>query len=62
MFSYTVKLRELDYIQPKFGKRKWESSFRQLCLFSVYFVDLYEEEEVTPLSKKRKPEAHKYMW
>ena len=25
-------------------------------LFSVYFIDLYDEEEVTPLSKKRKPE------
>ena len=40
----------------KFGKIKRKSSFRQLCLFSVYFIDLFEEEEVTPLSKKRKPE------
>ena len=56
MFSYTVKLKELNYIQPQFGKIKRESSFRQLCLFSIYFIDLYEEEETTSLSKKQKPE------
>ena len=27
-----------------------------MCLFSVYFIGLCEEEEVTPLSKKWKPE------
>ena len=54
MSFFTVKLRELNYIQPKFGKVERESSFRQLRLFSVYFIDLYEEEEVTPLSKKKK--------
>ena len=32
------------------------SSFHKLCLFSVYFIDLREQEEVTPLSKKQKPE------
>ena len=52
-----LELRELNHIQPKFGKIKRKSSFRQLCLFSVYFIDLCEEEEVTPLSKKRKPEG-----
>ena len=56
MFSYTVKLKELNYIQPQFGKIKRESSFRQLCLFSIYFIDLYEEEETTSLSKKQKLE------
>ena len=40
----------------KFGKIKRKSSFRQLCLFSVYFIDLCEEEEVARLSRKRKPE------
>ena len=54
VFSYTVKLKELNYIQPQFGKIKRESSFRQLCLFSI--IDLHEEEETTPLSKKQKPE------
>ena len=27
-----------------------------MCLFPVYFIDLYEEEEVTPLSEKWKLE------
>ena len=54
--SKALKLRELNHIQPKFGKIKRKSSFRQLRLFSVYFIDLCEEEEVTLLSKKRKPE------
>ena len=40
----------------KCGKIKRKSSFRQLRLFSVYFIDLCDEEEMTPLSKKRKPE------
>ena len=26
-----------------------------MCLFSVYFIELYDEEGVTPPSKKQKP-------
>ena len=50
-----VKSREVNYAQPKFVKIKWEPSFHQMCLFFVNFIDLYEEEEVIPLSKKWKP-------
>ena len=50
-----VKSREVNYAQPKFVKIKRERLFRQTYLFFVNFIGLYEEEEVTPLSKKWKP-------
>ena len=56
VLSGSVKSKELNYTQTRFGKIKLESSFRQMCLFPVYFIDLYEEEEVTPLSEKWKLE------
>ena len=50
-----VKSREVNYTKPKFVKIQREPSFRQTYLFFVNFIGLYEEEEVTPLSKKWKP-------
>ena len=56
VLSGSVKSKEFNYTQTRFGKIKLESSFREMCLFPVYFIDLYEEEEVTPLSEKWKLE------